>query len=514
MINSHFEFDMPVTPTLFLEFHGGEAEVAAQAETVREIAQEHGLPGYEAAADETERRRLWHARHGAYEATKATQPGCEVLTTDVCVPVSELAASVLEAQADIAEHGLKAAIVGHVGDGNFHVAIVLDPDRPGGARGRGGVPRPRRAARARTRRDVHGRARRRLRQVALPRRGARRGGGRTHARDQGRARPARPLQPRQGRAGRVGPMSAAVGRRLTGMLTEGDLAALSERHRRELHVHCYRMLASFEEAEDAVQETLLRAWRARATFAGGPNARAWLYRIATNTCLDALKRRGRRPQTVESFGEVPWIQPYADSLLDDTVERETIELAFLAVIQLLPPRQRAVVIARDVMGWSAVETSELLDTSVAAVNSALQRAHVTLRRGWDRRGEAVPEEAERALVRAWIDAHEREDVAGMVALMREDIRVTMPPHPALYVGVDALAPLFDRAFGSRRLGAWRLLALRVNRQPATAGYLRRPGDTAFRAFKLDVMRVEGDRFAEMTTFDPGLFGAFGLPAVL
>ena len=158
-------------------------------------------------------------------------------------------------------------------------------------------------------------------------------------------------------------MSAAVGRRLTGMLTEGDLAALSERHRRELHLHCYRMLASFEEAEDAVQETLLRAWRARATFAGGPNARAWLYRIATNTCLDALKRRGRRPQTVESFGEVPWIEPYADSLLDDTdVERETIELAFLAVIQLLPPRQRAVVIARDVMGWSAAETSELLDT--------------------------------------------------------------------------------------------------------------------------------------------------------
>ena len=130
MINKHFEFDMPLTPTLFLEFHGGEAEVAAQAESVREIAESHALQGYEAAADETERRRLWRARHGAYEATKATQPGCEVLTTDVCVPVSELAASVLEAQADIAEHRLKAAIVGHVGDGNFHVAVVLDPERP------------------------------------------------------------------------------------------------------------------------------------------------------------------------------------------------------------------------------------------------------------------------------------------------------------------------------------------------------------------------------------------------
>jgi D-lactate dehydrogenase (cytochrome) len=130
LINRHFEFDMPVAPTLFLEFHGGEAEVAEQAASVREIADEHALQRYEAAGDEAERRRLWHARHGAYEATKASHPGCEVLTTDVCVPVSELAASVLEAQEDIAEHGLTAAIVGHVGDGNFHVAVVLHPDRP------------------------------------------------------------------------------------------------------------------------------------------------------------------------------------------------------------------------------------------------------------------------------------------------------------------------------------------------------------------------------------------------
>jgi D-lactate dehydrogenase (cytochrome) len=130
MLNAHFELAMPVAPTLFLEFHGGEAEVASQAEAVREIADGHGLRGYEAAADERERRRLWHARHGSYEATKASMPGSEVLTTDVCVPVSELAASVIAAQEDIAEHGLKAAIVGHVGDGNFHVAVVLDPDAP------------------------------------------------------------------------------------------------------------------------------------------------------------------------------------------------------------------------------------------------------------------------------------------------------------------------------------------------------------------------------------------------
>jgi D-lactate dehydrogenase (cytochrome) len=130
VINSHYELDLRIAPTLFLEFHGGAAEVAEQARAVREIADGHGLLGFEQAQDEAERRRLWHARPGAYDATKASQPGCEVLTTDVCVPVSELAASVLEAQQDIAEHGLKTAIVGHVGDGNFHVAVVLDPSRP------------------------------------------------------------------------------------------------------------------------------------------------------------------------------------------------------------------------------------------------------------------------------------------------------------------------------------------------------------------------------------------------
>jgi len=130
LINRHFGFEMRVAPTLFLEFHGGEREVAEQSESVREIATGHGMLGFESAGDESERRRLWHARHGSYEATKASQPGCEMLTTDVCVPVSELAATVLETQADIAEHGLNTAIVGHVGDGNFHVAVVLDPNRP------------------------------------------------------------------------------------------------------------------------------------------------------------------------------------------------------------------------------------------------------------------------------------------------------------------------------------------------------------------------------------------------
>ncbi len=170
---------------------------------------------------------------------------------------------------------------------------------------------------------------------------------------------------------------------------EPAFATLAERHRRELHVHCYRMLASFDEAEDAVQETLLRAWRGRDSFDGSSLFRAWLYRIATNVCLDMLRRSSRRLTTMSSFAEVAWLQPYPDRLLDEVapldeqpeavaVERETIELAFLAAMQVLPPRQRAAFIVRDVLGWSASETASLLETSVAAANSALQRARTTM----------------------------------------------------------------------------------------------------------------------------------------
>ena len=169
---------------------------------------------------------------------------------------------------------------------------------------------------------------------------------------------------------------------------DSAFAALAERHRRELHVHCYRMLASFDEAEDAVQETFLRAWRNRAGFEGDL-FRAWLYRIATNVCLDLLRQRSRRVPALHSFAEVPWLQPYPDRLLDEAapseeqpdavvVERETIELAFLAALQVLPPRQRAALIVRDVLGWPASEAASLLETSVAAANSALQRARATM----------------------------------------------------------------------------------------------------------------------------------------
>jgi len=315
--------------------------------------------------------------------------------------------------------------------------------------------------------------------------------------------------------------------RTTRLADQAAFAALVERHRRELHVHCYRMLGWFEEAEDLVQETFLRAWRNREGFDGGPLLRAWLYRIATNACLDALRRSRRRVPSLHSFAEVPWLQPYLDGLLDEiaprdsepdavVVARETIELTFLAVIQLLPPRQRAVLILRDVLGWSAGETASLLETTVAAANSALQRARATLRERLPARPSEwigpEPSEQERVVLERFIDAHERADAAAAVALAREDIRVTMPPHPWCYDGLASIAPLLQQ--GLSEPGEWRLVATRANRQPTAASYLRARGDSEFRAFKLDVLRIEGGFIAEITTFDARLFPAFGLPPTL
>jgi RNA polymerase sigma-70 factor (ECF subfamily) len=302
-------------------------------------------------------------------------------------------------------------------------------------------------------------------------------------------------------------------------------AALAERHRRELHVHCYRMLASFDEAEDAVQETFLKAWRGRSGFDGGSQFRAWLYRIATNVCLDMLRRSSRRT-SASSFAEVPWLQPYPDLLLEAAapgdeqpeavaISRETISLAFLAALQVLPPRQRAALIARDVLGWSASETASALGTSVAAANSALQRARATMqshlpdtRAEWSAR---EPSAQERKLVEQFIAAHERLDAEAAIAIAARDIRVTMPPLSSCYQGTESIRPLMADAAA---MGDWRLVPAAANRMPAAASYLRRPGDSVFRAFKLDVMRVEGAVIAEITTFPADHFAAFGLQLTL
>ncbi|MFB9319222.1 RNA polymerase subunit sigma-70 [Cryptosporangium minutisporangium] len=308
--------------------------------------------------------------------------------------------------------------------------------------------------------------------------------------------------------------------------TSPDFGRLTEPHRRELHVHCYRMLASFHEAEDAVQETFLRAWRGRESLVDSAGVRPWLYRIATNVCVDAIRRTSRRLPTTDATAEASWLQPYPDHLLDEiapadeqpdavAVARETIELAFIVALQVLPPRQRAVFIARDVLGWPAGEAAALLGTSVAAANSALQRARTTLsghvparRTDW-----AAPELTadERRLLAEFIEANERCDAAAAIRIAAQDIRITMPPDRLEFRGLEAIAPLIERAVGPDREGDWRLVPTAVNRMPAAASYLRRPGDSVFRAFKIDVLRVADGRIAEITTFGTLLFPALGLP---
>jgi RNA polymerase sigma-70 factor (TIGR02960 family) len=304
-----------------------------------------------------------------------------------------------------------------------------------------------------------------------------------------------------------------------------DFDALAGRHRRELHVHCYRMLASFDEAEDAVQETFLRAWRGRSGFDGSAQFRAWLYRIATNVCLDMMRKTSRRSSGGPA--EVSWLQPYPDQLLDEVipapaddepdqvaVRRETISLAFLVALQVLPPRQRAALIARDVLGWPATETARLLGTSVAAANSALQRARTTMQQHLPARRSdwtaTAPTPAELALVAQFIEAHERCDGKAAMAIAAAELRITMPPLPLCFTGPESIGPLIAKA---EEMGSWRLVPVAANRMPAAASYLRRPGDTEFRAFKLDVIRLEGGEIAEITTFGADLFPAFGLAPV-
>jgi RNA polymerase sigma-70 factor (ECF subfamily) len=309
---------------------------------------------------------------------------------------------------------------------------------------------------------------------------------------------------------------------------EADFAGLAGKHRRELHLHCYRMLASFDDAEDAVQETMLRAWQARESFDGSILFRAWLYRIATNVCIDVLRRRSRHPATIQSVADVPWLQPYPDRLLDEiapagdrpeevVVQRETVSLAFIAALQVLPTRQRAALISRDVLGWSAAQTADLLQTSVAAANSALQRARSTMaghlpasRADWQA-GRPGPQE--QALLEKFIDAHERGDAEAAAAIAATDIRVTMPPYPMRITGIENMRALLHRAFVTDRDGDWRLVPTAANRMPAAASYLRRPGDTEFRAFKLDVLSIRDDAIAEITTFGYSRFPHFGLPAI-
>ena len=313
---------------------------------------------------------------------------------------------------------------------------------------------------------------------------------------------------------------------------EAAFASLVEPHRRELQVHCYRMVGSLEDSEDLVQETFLRAWRKRKTFQGRSSFRAWLYRIATNACLDALARRPRIASSANGAQpDVPWLQPYPDGLLEgiaseaepeaEVVDKETIELAFIAAIQLLPPKQRAVLISRDVLGWSAAESADLLDTSVASVNSALQRARATMkehlpRRRLDWAADAEPSPKERELLQRYVEATERADAKAMVELLRADALCTMPPAPQRYVGAEKIVEAWVQGgWGDDEWGHLRCVLTRVNKQPAVACYVKRAGDTEYRPLALDVLRIEDGEFAEITAFNlEPLLDALGLPRKL
>jgi RNA polymerase sigma-70 factor (TIGR02960 family) len=320
---------------------------------------------------------------------------------------------------------------------------------------------------------------------------------------------------------------------------DGDaFRELTEPYRRELQVHCYRMLGSFQDAEDALQDTLLAAWQGLGGFEGRASIRTWLYRIATNRCLNALRSASRRPAKewhvpeVEPpeptrLGEVVWLQPFPDSLLEGAIDaplgpearyeqNESISLAFVTALQVLPPRQLAVLILRDVLGFHANEVADMLDSTVESVNSALKRARAGLQRQrpptTDREPSPAPDSpAENALVAKFVRAYESGDLDALVDLLTDDVFISMPPMPFEYEGRDVVARLFGAIFGSGRRSD--LVPTRANGQPAFGAYLRAP--TGIRhGTGLIVLTLTGSRIRAMTRFDNSVLPWFGLPRSL
>jgi RNA polymerase sigma-70 factor, ECF subfamily len=288
---------------------------------------------------------------------------------------------------------------------------------------------------------------------------------------------------------------------------EQAFAHLVEPHRRALQLHCYRLLGSLHDAEDALQETLLRAWKASDRYEPRAQLATWLHAIATNVCLTVLARRKARP--AESIEDLDNLQPYPDRLLDDLVERETVELAFIAAIQLLPPKQRAVLILRDVLGWSARETAETLDDSVAAVNSALQRARAAVAQA---RRPAPAQPPEQRIVKRFMAAWDAVDIDGLVSLLAEDVVMTMPPERMRVAGAREIGAFFATVPHEGRLDEIRLVPTAANRQPALAAYARGE-DGKHRPYGLMLLEVDGGLISGIVGFpDPWLFERCGLPA--
>ncbi len=314
----------------------------------------------------------------------------------------------------------------------------------------------------------------------------------------------------------------------------------SEPHRREIKLHCYRMLGSLHEAEDLVQETYLRAWRSFDTFEGG-SFRAWLYRIATNACLNALASHKRAERLLpDQLGpasltippgapatDVAWLEPYPDSNLEGIINeasnpearyssREAVQLAFVSGIQQLPPRQRAALMLCDVLGWAAAETATLLGGSTASINSALQRARETLSKRFpDGRPQEAPRPnpAQQKLLSRYLQAWERHDLDGFVALLKEDATAIMPPWLQWYAGRAAIRSFFEAAW--KTCGGLRLVPTAANGQPAFAVYQRSEADARWAAHSIQVLALEQDEISTMTLFvDTRLFKEFGLPGIL
>ena len=300
---------------------------------------------------------------------------------------------------------------------------------------------------------------------------------------------------------------------------ETSFAELVEPYRRELHAHCYRMLGSVHDADDALQETLLGAWKGRSGFEGRSSLRSWLYTIATNASLRILGGRQRRdlPRTVgfgddpreplaEPLAESDWIEPYPDELLRYE-EREGVELAYVAALQLLPPNQRAALILREVLAFSARETAEILDTSVASITSALQRARAKLDRELPARSQqetlrSLGETRTRELVDRFVDAWNRADIPGIVAMLAEDATFTMPPVPTWFRGRDAIAIFLNRQFDEGRVlsSLWRFEATSASGQAAMVGHRRDPKTGRDEHSTLTVLTFDGERIAAVTAF--------------
>ena len=315
---------------------------------------------------------------------------------------------------------------------------------------------------------------------------------------------------------------------------------LVEVHSHELQVHCYRILGSLQDAEDALQETLVSAWRNLGDFRQQSSLRTWLYQIATNRCLSMLRADSRRPRAATALPDLtlpeptgvsdapPWLQPYPDVLLDNLVDQapgpetryettEAISLAFITALQLLPPRQRAVLVLRDVLGYRAGEVARMLDATQESVQSALKRARATvdshLADSGSRPARQPDTAAERRLVAQLTDALERADLQALVGLLAEDVRVSMPPAMLEYRGID-LARRFFAAVTLRPGRSYRVVPTRANGQPAFGNYLADPHTGVYRAYGLLVVTFADDRITAVTGFDASVMARFGLPRTL